>query len=342
MNPTTMSSSTTPGLHPSSDGTVGRTVGPLLVATTGRDATAVITAARLLAERLGTAPQIVAVNEPPPVFPPGVSDLYAEQPRRLRNDVVRAVRSAYDGDPSWPVEVVDGPPARTIAHVARERRARMIVMGIGRHAPMDRVFGTETALQTIRVADRPVLAVAPNFAELPRRAVVAVDFSPPSVRAAEEALAFLAGGGTLSLVYVRPRDIDVVRVDDEIVPWHHGERVTALFERLVARLKAPSARPEHLIGTLAAPPAVTVEPVMLVGDPATEVLSFAEREGADLIAAGSSGQGFFDRLIVGSVATWLLRRSPVSLLVVPRPSDAEVEHIERQLAAVMDAPQAGR
>ncbi|HEY0972819.1 MAG TPA: universal stress protein [Gemmatimonadales bacterium] len=309
-------------------------VGPLLVATTGANATAIITAARLLAGRLGGAPEVVAVREPVPIYLPGMGmepilpAVDAEQRRRLMDGVTDALGSAYDGDPSWSVDVVDGTPARTIARLARERGSRLIVMGIGRHAPIDRVFGSETALQTIRVADRPVLAVAPGFVELPRHAVVAIDFSPASVRAAEEALSILAEGGKLSLVYVRPRDTDLVRLGSEILNWYDGERVTGLFDRLVASLQVPSS--------------VTLERAVLTGEPADQVLGYADREGADLVATGSSGLGFFDRLIVGSVATRILRRSTVSLLVVPRPSAAEAERIERRLSGTIESSTAAR
>jgi nucleotide-binding universal stress UspA family protein len=314
--------------------TAPRAGGPLLVATTGQQATAVITAARLLAVRLGREPYVIAVNELVPIYPEGVvaepypPSVFSERRRRLLDDVTRALRTAYDGDPSWPVEIVEGQPARVIADLARARHACMIVLGIGRHSPMDRIFGSETALQVIRLASRPVLAVAPTFARLPQRAVVAVDFSPASVRAAEEALALLGEGGTLTLVHVRPHDGDPRWLGDAALGATHGQRSAELFERLVAALDAPAQ--------------VVVEQVVLVGDPAAEVLAFAEREGADLIATGSSGLGFFDRLVVGSVTTRILRRSSVSLLVVPRPSAAEIERIERQLSGAVDSSDSAR
>jgi nucleotide-binding universal stress UspA family protein len=334
MQSTTM---TPPGARPSVAGygpASARVASPLLVAIAGGDATAILTAARLLAERLDGAPEIVAVNELVPIHPAPDSmdalppELYAAQRRRLQDAVLRSVHAAHDVGLTWPLDVVDGQPARTIARLARERRVRMIVMGIGRHTPMDRIFGSETALQTLRVADRPVLAVAPGFAALPRRAVVAVDFSPASVRAAEEALALLAGGGTLSLVYVRPPADVLLRLGDETLSWMHGERVTELFARLVAALDVP--------------PSVSVEPQVLAGDPADQLLDLAERQGADLIATGSSGLGFFNRLIVGSVATRLLRRATVSVLAVPRPSAADVERIERLLSSTTESSEAAR
>lgn len=334
MTPPTMAPPTPQPSARDHDATRAPEAGRVLIATTGENATAVITAAHLLAERFGGAPEVIAVREPVPNYLPGMGmeailpAMDGEQRRRLLDGVTSALRSAYDGDPSWRVDVLDGPAARTIAQVARERRSRLIVMGIGRHAPLDRVFGGETALQTIRVADRPVLAVAPGFVELPGHAVVAVDFSPASVRAVEEALALLVDGGKLSLVYVRPAAIDMVRLGDEMVSWFSGERVAELFECLTAALDAP--------------PSVTIEHVVLAGEPADQVLQFAERHDADLVAAGSSGLGFFDRLIIGSVATRILRRATVSVLVAPRPSATEVERIESLLSGTIQSSETAR
>jgi nucleotide-binding universal stress UspA family protein len=309
---------------------VGR---PLMVAITGGSAPAIVAAAQAAAARLGGIPQVVTVREPVPLYLPDAGvlplhpDVEAEQLRRQLDDVTRALRLVANDAATWPVVVVEGQPARTIAQLARERRARLIVLGIGRHAPVDRLFGSETALQTIRMADRPVLAVAPDFAGLPRRAVAAVDFSPASVRAAEEALALLADGGTLTLVHVRPHYEDLVR-PDEAWDLDHDQRVGVLFQRLIAGLEPR--------------PSVTVTTVVESGDPAGQVLAVAEREGAELIASGSSGLGFFERLIVGSVATRILRRATVSVLAVPRPSAAEAELIERQLASRVKVPESTR
>ena len=52
----------------------------------------------------------------------------------------------------------------------------MLVMGIGRHSPLDRLFGTETTLATLRESAVPVLAVGMNFPAAPMRVVVVGKF----------------------------------------------------------------------------------------------------------------------------------------------------------------------
>jgi hypothetical protein len=62
---------------------------------------------------------------------------------------------------------------------------------------------------------------------------------------------------------------------------------------------------------------VSVDDCVLSGDPARELLAYAARVGADLVAAGSHGHGFISRLVLGSVTTKLLRAARCSVLVIP-------------------------
>jgi nucleotide-binding universal stress UspA family protein len=330
-----MTSSIIPSTAGAYDSAPSRATGPVLVAVRGGEGSApVLRAAKLVAERLGTTPHVVAVLEPLSAYYPELGmavlppELVAEQEATLFDDVQRELQAVVDEGQSWPFQIVAGAPARTIARLAQDWDARLIIMGLGQHRPIDRVFGSETALQTIRAADRPVLAVPEGFTVLPRHAVVAVDFSAASVRAVEEVVPLIGAGGTLTLVHVRPFFDELLR--DAAESWNraHNQRVTDLFQRIIAGLQLPAS--------------LTVQHVIPTGNPAETVLEFAERRGADLIGAGSSGAGFIERLRVGSVATQLLRRTMVTLLVVPRPSAAEAARIERLLASTQESVAAAR
>ena len=63
--------------------------------------------------------------------------------------------------------------------------------------------------------------------------------------------------------------------------------------------------------------AMTVHTVVLRGDPGRELVNFASRANVDLVVSGTHGYGFFNRLVLGSVATCLVRGAPCSVLVVP-------------------------
>lgn len=61
---------------------------------------------------------------------------------------------------------------------------------------------------------------------------------------------------------------------------------------------------------------------MLHDEPARAILGFAERVQADLIALGSHGRRFMERLRLGSVAEAMLRAARCSVLIVSSQADA--------------------
>ena len=54
----------------------------------------------------------------------------------------------------------------------------------------------------------------------------------------------------------------------------------------------------------------------VVGDAGRSISDFAEQEGADLIVISSHGYGFFQRLMLGSVAERVVRLAPCAVLVL--------------------------
>jgi len=199
------------------------------------------------------------------------------------------------------IEIGHGDPALTIARVARDGNATMIVAGLGRHRVIDRMFGDETALALVRVASVPVLAVSRTMTAAPRCIVVGVDFSETSRRAARLAVELAAPEASIYLVHVAPRDAALYGWSS----WGSGYKADAGASLRVLR------------DELRAPESIAVQKVILQGDPATELLAFAASLDADLIATGSHGFGFVTRLLVGSVATRILRQSTCSVLCVP-------------------------
>jgi len=63
-------------------------------------------------------------------------------------------------------------------------------------------------------------------------------------------------------------------------------------------------------------PETTVEHTMLEGSPEREIVDHAVESGCDLIVMGTHGRGGIDRLLLGSVAEHVVRRSPVPVLTV--------------------------
>ena len=284
--------------------------GPLLVATDGSAAAdAALRAACLLVGRTNADVRVLSVVAPAVLPSPDGSTLpspagfdQARKAERLGTIREQVRRVAGDVGEEWIVEVRIGPPARTIAQLAREQGATMIVLGLGRHNVVDRFFSPETALEVVRLAGVPVLAVARGFTGLPRRAVVATDFGELSRRAARVTARIMRANATLYLVHAR---LPIDMPGGEWGSWarEYDASVDQAFELMRAGLDAP--------------PDADVETVLLPGDPASRVLEFAESAPADLIAAGSHGHGFFARMVLGGVSTRLLRGARCSVLIVP-------------------------
>ena len=55
---------------------------------------------------------------------------------------------------------------------------------------------------------------------------------------------------------------------------------------------------------------------VVLGDPAEEILNYAQAEGIDLIIIGTHGRKGLERIIFGSVAERVVKKSPVPVLTV--------------------------
>lgn len=284
--------------------------GPVLVACDGTAVSheALFNAGRLAASAFGGVLEVIGVCEPVPGVAAGMDVLPVpaelDEARRatMLDDLRRAVSISAAGDPSWPIAVLTGSPARVLAGEAERRGASLIVMGIGRHNPLDRLFGTETTLATLRESRVPVLAVGPEFPAVPSRAVVGLDFSVASRQAARLALHLLAPGGHLTLVHVRPR-FEHPSADWQAWDVEYGRTLPPLFDQVRAQLHVPDG--------------IRVDTVAVRGDPAPALLAFAQQANADLVAVGTQRHSPLERLVVGSVATRVLRTARVGVLAVP-------------------------
>jgi nucleotide-binding universal stress UspA family protein len=64
--------------------------------------------------------------------------------------------------------------------------------------------------------------------------------------------------------------------------------------------------------------------VVIGASPASTIATVADEEAVDVVAIGSHGRGGLARLVLGSVATGVLQRSKVPVLIV-RPAEHEVQ-----------------
>jgi nucleotide-binding universal stress UspA family protein len=309
-----------PASHPLPSASKRR--GPIIVALGGSDVSGVLRAARYFASGTATGLLAVSILEPLPQYlsgeqevalSPDVDAKHAESRLAALNVQVLEVV-----DPATPchTEVLLGEPSRAIADVATARHSPLIVMGIGRHRPLDRMLGLETAVRTIRRATCPVLAVTAEIHVPFRDVVLATDFSPASIKGAEAIVPLLTTGSVVHLVHVwEPRAV-------------HDARLRTLDESYAASLTEKFRR---LLEILALPSGIAVKEEVLEGTASERLLDYANARSADVVVAGRQGLNLVSRLLVGSVTDALLRASKCSVLIAPAPTFAELDHFRRMI-----------
>jgi nucleotide-binding universal stress UspA family protein len=202
----------------------------------------------------------------------------------------------------WRVEVREGDPATVLSSFALGPDVRLIIAGLGHHDSAEHRFGAETALRTLRLSCRPVLAVPESFDRLPHRAIVATDFSDNSLHAAREGLSLFPSLRQVDFVHVAPTtDLDIAAIHRWMAPSGMD----------------PASKLEDVRRRIGVHAGITFRTTALTGESSLEILRFAKSSGADLIVAGSRGAGLAQRIIVGSTASRLLRDAPCALLAVP-------------------------
>lgn len=282
--------------------------GPVIAATdTTAASDAAIPVADAIASRARADAVLFSVVEPLNVPIYGMDGMVvamenAEETRDVRKlSAVAQLMRMLPGAEPWPVTVGRGEPAHEITRHAHDLHARLIVVGRGRHHGVDRLLGGESVLRMLQLGDTPVLAVEPTLTSPPRRVVVATDFSPFSLYAAQVAMTVAAPDATIWLLHVGPPF-------DETVPFlrdraeTYREMCSAGFARM--RTALPEGQLEY-------------QQVVLTGSAPDALLEFLHRHHADLVVSATHGYGFLRRMILGSVAATLIRRAPCSVLAVP-------------------------
>jgi len=268
-----------------------------------------IAMAQWLAERRGTALHAMSVLEMGDVgtMVAGLPPLSEEYYQREREEVAADLRTRTTAGGRVPirVDVVEGAPGSTVAHIAADRAASTIVIGTGRHGMLGRFLYGERALDVVRSATSAVLVVPPDATPPIRHAIAAVDFDRASFSAAIAAAEMVSDGGRLTLVHV----VKAVRQQDGM---------TGVAEQSDMRIAPLLAR---VADALPRSPLVKVNTVILHGDAAGALLRYVKEREVDLLACGRRRHSLMQRLLVGSVSTALIRGASCSLLVTPETHD---------------------
>lgn len=211
------------------------------------------------------------------------------------------VSKLLGAEAQWPIVVHTGEPAREIVDYAQSLNARVIVVGRGRHAAIQRALSGETVLRLLQLGDTPVYAAEAGATAPASRVVIATDFSEFSLYAAQVALTMVAPDARITLVHVAPpfAETDPILQERAIA---YRNQVRHAFAQLHERLARPG---------------LTIDEVLVHGNPSNELTKVIRSMNADLIVTATHGYGFLRRMILGSVAAELVRHAPCSVLCVP-------------------------
>lgn len=283
--------------------------GPIVVATDGSTGSdAALQAAGRMAALLKSKVVVLSVVEPVAAVAGDfeIASPFHNLQQALRTERMTQVLAQLERldvrDADWTLKVEYGDPAYSIATAAQALDATMVITGLGHRELLDRLFGGETTLHIVRASKSPVLAVTSRFEDLPRRAVIATDFSVASVDSARAALRLFPSITVVYLVHVMSR-LEVPPGAFIMSAGLFSEPISKSFERVTSALDLA--------------PSITIETIALEGKPSREVLKFAREASADLIVTGSRGAGLMSRLLVGSTATGIIRGADCAVLAVP-------------------------
>jgi nucleotide-binding universal stress UspA family protein len=213
--------------------------------------------------------------------------------------------------PNCPVDVEyhtsEGDASTEIVHMADEIEANLIVVGTHGRTGLSWLLAGSVATAVLRRAHCPVMAVhssdRPFTAEETRVILHPTDFSADSEDALRVARTLARELGTrLILLHVAPFD---VLVNDMVVPVDPKVYHDAL-EEVRQRVDGPDLK-------------YPVESRLCRGDAAGEIIRMAGELECGLIVMGTHGRTGLRRLLMGSVAEYVLPRARCSVLAVKAP-----------------------
>lgn len=201
-----------------------------------------------------------------------------------------------------------GAAHRVLIEAAERSDSVLIVMGaVESHHTLERLFGS-TADRVVRKADCPVLLVRNAMVVPPSRILLPVDLSELSAEALRQGLALLgrvegAREATVEALYVRTEVEGSAVFDERNVSPEAREGVSRELGGFLAKARSTEGW--------------RIEPRVELGFVDREILNRIERSRPDLVVLGTHGRSGFERFLLGSVTSIVVRESHANVLVIP-------------------------
>jgi nucleotide-binding universal stress UspA family protein len=241
-----------------------------------------------------------------------------EERQQLHEQAAALSRQAVDGGVLSSVAVETGAPVDVILDRARNWPADLIVMGTHGAGGFQRLVLGSVTEKVLRKTACPVLTVPPrtvSTSAVPfKHLVCAIDFSEPSLAAAQYAVSLaLEGDARLTLVHVlewpweEPPSPSLEAMPPDVAfsfALYRRERAAEAVARLEALI--PEQAREWC------QPGIRV----VHGKPYVQLLRIAAEDQADLLIVGVRGRSGADMHVFGSTANQLVRHARCPVLTV--------------------------
>jgi nucleotide-binding universal stress UspA family protein len=199
-----------------------------------------------------------------------------------------------------------GDPVYDIPAVCEEEKVDLLVLGKKKRGTL--FVGSRTK-EILKQAKVPTLVFKYQIKEedlkienknIFQRPLLAIDFSPPSLRALE--------------FFYRLKDVFERGMVVYVIPSAKVEGLDKM--RMKALEEDASQKLENLLKNYFEN-TEKVEKLILLGEPQEMVLDLASEKEATLVILGRSEKTFIDRLFLGNVANYVLDRARIPVLIVP-------------------------
>ncbi len=242
----------------------------------------------------------------------GIGDETEEEQdaRHLKEAIERAEIALKRPDLTLEGFLVRGRPASAIVDEAGAMKADLVVLGSRGHGTIATMVLGSTASEVVDHAPCPVLVARSGTLGT----VALADDGSSSARSAE------------SVVTAWPlfadREISVVAVAEVGVPVAAGftpglyDQVLGSYTRSVDQARQEVAEASQSVANRLSDAGLRATPVVLEGDPASEIVRYAAEQRTGTIVMGTRGRTGLARLVLGSVARNVLFHAPCSVLII--------------------------
>ena len=242
----------------------------------------------------------------------GIGDETEEEQdaRHLKEAIERAEIALKRPDLTLEGFLVRGRPASAIVDEAGAMKADLVVLGSRGHGTIATMVLGSTAAEVVDHAPCPVLVARSGTLGT----VALADDGSSSARSAESVVA--------AWPLFADREISVVAVAEVGVPVAAGftpglyGQVLESYTRSVDEARQEVAEASQSVANRLSDAGLRATPVVLEGDPASEIVRYATERRAGTIVMGTRGRTGLARLVLGSVARNVLVHAPCSVLIV--------------------------